>query len=122
MTTRTLTYANAGHSPVIYRPRGGAPRLLKADGAPIGLLTTNSWRNQQLVLAPGDLLLIGTDGLVEQKNATRTMFGYERLLTVVDELGDCSAKMAADQLFEALHSFADAPRDDDQALMVIRGV
>ncbi len=119
--TRRLTYANAGHSPVIYRPQGGSARLLQADGTPIGLLDQSQWHNQQLTLNPGDLFLVGTDGIVEHKNSLRKMFGYERLLTLVDQLGEAPAKMVAEAIFHDLHQFAAQPNDDDQALLVLRG-
>lgn len=121
MATRCLTYANAGHSPVIYRPHGGAARLIQADGTPIGLLDQSKWQNQQLTLNPGDLFLVGTDGIVEHKNSMRKMFGYDRLLTLVDQLGDEPAQAVAEAIFAELHHFAAQPNDDDQALLVLRG-
>jgi len=119
--TRRLTYANAGHSPVIYRPHGGRARLLQADGTPIGLLEQSSWHNQQLTLQPGDLFLVGTDGIVEHKNSMRKMFGYERLLTLVDQLGQQPAQAVAEAIFTEIDHFAKQPNDDDQALLVLCG-
>ena len=120
---RLLTYANAGHSPVIYKPHHKRARLLQADGTPIGLLDQNTWQNQELRLNPGDLLVVGTDGLVEHRNAMRTMFGYDRLLTLIDRFAAFNAQEIAGKLFDAIHHFsANQPSDDDQAVMVIKGI
>lgn len=120
--TRRILYANAGHSPVIYKPHGGPARLLRADGTPVGLLQQSSWSDHTLTLAPGDLLLIGTDGIVDTRNQMRSLFGYERLLTTVDRLAGGSARAIANDLLEILHEFAPHQlREDDQALLVFKG-
>lgn len=121
--TRTVVYANAGHAPVIYRPANGRAELLLADGAPVGLLDHNSWRNSKLTLNPGDLLLVGTDGIVEAKGSQGAIFGYERLLELVDHLADQPVRVLADELFTILQRFApNRQHDDDQTLVLFKGV
>ena len=120
--TRTVLYSNAGHAPVIYRPAHESARLIHADGPPVGLLDQNSWCNCKLTLNPGDLLLIGTDGITDARNRQGTMFGYERLLALVDRLADQPATTIADELFIALHHFAPSRHhDDDQTLVLFKG-
>ncbi|MCB0062315.1 MAG: PP2C family protein-serine/threonine phosphatase [Caldilineaceae bacterium] len=121
--TRQIVYANAGHSPVIYKPHGGPAQLLRADGTPVGLLQQSSWNNHTLTLAPGDLLLIGTDGIVDTRNQMRNLFGYDRLLTTVDQLAGDTARAIGQELLSVLHEFAPHQlREDDQALLVFKGV
>lgn len=121
--TRTVVYANAGHAPVIYRPANGRAALLQADGPPVGLLDHNSWRNSKLTLNPGDLLLVGTDGIIEAKGNQGGIFGYERLLELVDRLAGQPVRVIADELFTVLHRFApNRQHDDDQTLVLFRGV
>lgn len=120
---RELLFANAGHSPVIYRPAGGRPELLRAQSTALGLLALNHCENQALSLGPGDLLVVGTDGLSDARNARGAMFGYERLLELVDEHAGQPAAAISDALFEAVDSFAGSfAQDDDQTLVVIKGV
>ena len=83
-----LVYANAGHSPVIYCPRKGSARLMKADGVPIGILPITQSKDHCLNWEPGDLFVIGTDGLTEARNARNESFGYHRLVALVEELKD----------------------------------
>ena len=59
---REITYANAGHSPVIYCPQNGPAVMLEADGTAMGILPTSLSQNQVIPFHPGDLLIVATDG------------------------------------------------------------
>ncbi|MGC8781634.1 MAG: PP2C family protein-serine/threonine phosphatase, partial [Anaerolineae bacterium] len=119
---RRLRYANLGHSPVIYRPAGGPPRLLEADGPALGMLPVNLAEDQELPFGPGDLLLVATDGFNEARNAQGDMFGYERLLDLAQELADLPAGAIADRLYERVAAFsAGHGQDDDQTLIILKG-
>ena len=118
-----LVYANAGHSPVIYRPHDGPARLLQADGAPIGVLPESLCRDQHLPFGPGDILIIATDGFSEAHSPHGELFGYDRLLELANSLAARPAREIADALFEAIDRFgAGRPQDDDQTLLVLKGV
>ena len=84
--SQKLLYANAGHSPVIYRPVGGRARLLEADSTPIGVLQVSLCKNHQVPLGQGDVLVVATDGFSEARNPDDEMFGYDRLLDLVDHV------------------------------------
>ncbi|PDW02374.1 PP2C family protein-serine/threonine phosphatase [Candidatus Viridilinea mediisalina] len=117
----TLTYANAGHSPVIYQPYDAEPILLRADGTAIGVLAINYSRNQRLRLRPGDLLVVATDGFSDMRGADDESFGIERLLTLVTALRTRSAEGIAAGMFEALDQFGQGrSQDDDQTLIVMK--
>jgi serine phosphatase RsbU (regulator of sigma subunit) len=121
--SQKLLYANAGHSPVIYRPAGGSARMLEADSTPIGVLRVSLCKDHQVALGPGDLLIVATDGFSEARNPHDEMFGYDRLLELVDQSAGRSARAISDALFEAVDSFGvGRPQDDDQTLVVIKGV
>lgn len=117
-----LTYANAGHSPVIYCPAGGKACLLEADGTAVGILPDNLATNQQLRFGPGDLLVAATDGFSEAQDGQGQLFGYDRLLRLVEQQGHQSAAQVAETLFAAINQFASGhPQDDDQTLIVVKG-
>ena len=88
---RTLYYANAGHSPVIYFRAGEKAQILAADGPAIGILPEAQSKNHSLQFRPGDLLVIGTDGLIEASNLKGSLYGYPRLLQNIEDLG-CDAR------------------------------
>ncbi|MEZ4867907.1 MAG: PP2C family protein-serine/threonine phosphatase [Caldilineaceae bacterium] len=122
-TKRSLCYANAGHSPVIYRPRSQRARLVEAINPPIGVLSAPIWHEQTLRMEPGDLLVIATDGLVETGNYGEEPFGYKRLLALVDQVGEAPALEITQTIFAELDRFTPNPsHEDDQTLCVMKGV
>lgn len=78
---------------------------------------------QEISLGPGDLLLVGTDGLTEVRNSTGELFGYERLLQLIDTVGTHTPASIAAAIFYKLTTFAAArKREDDQTLLLIKGI
>ncbi|NJN18381.1 MAG: PP2C family protein-serine/threonine phosphatase [Oscillochloris sp.] len=119
---RALILANAGHSPVIYRPAGGTPQLLRARSTALGLLAVNQCENEIFNLGPDDLLVVGTDGLSDARNQDGEYFGFERMLDLIDLLAKQPAQAISEGLFNAVDRFAEArAQDDDQTLVVIKG-
>jgi sigma-B regulation protein RsbU (phosphoserine phosphatase) len=118
-----LRYANAGHAPVIYCPAGGPARILEADSVPIGVLPISLSENYTLPFGAGDLLVVTTDGFNEASDAGGELFGYERLLSLVEEFSAQPVQVIAYALFDAVDSFAAGrPQDDDQTLIILKGV
>lgn len=121
--TRQLAYTNAGHSPVIYCPAGDSARFLDADVPMIGVLPMLPTRNTTVPLAPDDVLVMATDGLSEAHNADGEMFGYERLLALVEQHRQESAQNIAEALFEAVNGFAGTCEQfDDQTVVIMKGI
>jgi sigma-B regulation protein RsbU (phosphoserine phosphatase) len=121
-TTRTLSYANAGHSPVVYVPVGGEAQLLIADSTPMGVEAWNGAVNQEMGLHKGDVLVIGSDGLNEAQNGQNEMFGYNRLLRLIEDLAHKPARQISADLFQAVDDFsAGHSQDDDQTVVVLKG-
>ncbi|MCU0489986.1 MAG: SpoIIE family protein phosphatase [Chloroflexaceae bacterium] len=121
--TQRLIYANAGHSPVIYRPRDGAPLLLRADSTAIGVFAVSHSKNQTIQMRQGDLLIVATDGFSDARNHSDETFDHERLLYMADRLVQKSAQEIGQALFDAVDRFSSGrPQDDDQTLVVIKGM
>lgn len=121
---QTIVFANAGHSPVIYIPFGQSAQLLLADEAPIGVLQVCAVKNQRIQLKRGDVLIIGTDGLVEDYNLGIDLTtSYNWLLRKLELLVDRSARSVAETLFGSLQDLSRAEgQKDDQTLVVIKCV
>lgn len=101
-----LTYVDAGHGHWMHRPvAGAARRVASVGGPPIGIDPGVRYESGTLDLAPGDRIVVFSDGLVEQQNRGGERFGAERVAAVI------SASRAPDDdvrlLFEALSRFAD---------------
>ncbi len=122
-TSRSMLYANAGHSPVIYCPAGGEPRMLNADSPPLGVLNPSLCRNHSVRLERGDVLVVATDGFNEARSPDESMFGTDRLLNLVAISSDMPARAIGEIMLTAVDAFSlGRPQDDDQTLVVIKGV
>jgi sigma-B regulation protein RsbU (phosphoserine phosphatase) len=121
--TRTLTYCNAGHNPplVIRRNPDGSlnHQLLKPTGAAIGLIEDSIFRQEKVVLQPGDLLLIYTDGVVEAPNQHNILFGQDRLIDTASELLDLPAREVLSRVRETLTTFVGSNSFPDDTTYII---
>ncbi len=119
---RQLLFANAGHSPVIFCPHEGEARLLEADGTALGVLPTSLSKDQEIAFGEGDVLVVATDGFSEATNGKDELFGYERLMKVIEKLAVKSAREVVEGLFETVNQYsAGLPQADDQTVIVIKG-
>ena len=78
--TGRLVYSNAGHPPPLI-PGTGEDRWLANTGVPLGILDECSWEQREVQLAPGDVLCLYTDGVIEAEESLDSPFGMERLLS-----------------------------------------
>lgn len=117
-----LVYANAGHAPVIFLPRGGAPQLLEADSTPLGVLPLSLAENFTIPLAPGDVLVVATDGFSEARNPDGEMFGIPGLMEAIQTLAPRTAREISDALFERIAEYSQGTMDDDQTLVIVKRI
>lgn len=120
--TRTVVYANAGHSVVIYRPVEGPVQILEATGLPLGIFDATDFEEQVIRLAGGDLLVMCSDGFPEASNHAGELYGYDRLLQVIEANHAGAAKEIAGLLAQEITEFAaGCEQSDDQTLIVMKG-
>lgn len=121
--TGVLTYANAGHNPPLCFRADGAGKVqpLPQTGIPLGMFEGKSWGRESVRLAPGDVLLLYTDGITEAQNGREEMFGSERLLRTARQNLSASAEGFQNALLDAVGGFVgETPQFDDIALMVLK--
>jgi phosphoserine phosphatase RsbU/P len=125
LATRSLTYVNAGHNqPMVLRgpSAAGVPGLdrLVIGGLPLGIMRDARYECGEVTLAPGDRLVIFTDGVVEAENEAADEFGEGRLLTEL-QLGRGSlASDALKRLMSSVDAFVGpAPQHDDITCLIL---
>jgi serine phosphatase RsbU (regulator of sigma subunit) len=120
--TGSLTFANGGHNPPLLRRASGAVEELDADGAPAGLLPYVGFEMGRTQLAPGDLIVLYTDGVVEAGVENGDPFGEERLTDLVA----ASGRLSPDELGRLIHAAVvehagdTAARRDDITVAALR--
>jgi phosphoserine phosphatase RsbU/P len=119
-TTGRLTWVNAGHNwPVLRHPSGQIERL-ETGGWPLGFAKGARYECGETTLAPNDLLLIFTDGLVEAENDREEEYGEPRMLETLAEARG-SAREVLKQLMSSADAFVGLTRQhDDITCLVLR--
>jgi len=120
----TIQYINAGHlPPYLLRKSNGVleSHRLETGGPVMGLLPGANYQQGEEFVAPGDLLVAFSDGVVEATNDAGEEFGDKRLLLVIQEFWDSSAMDIRNAIHKRLKDFTgDLPVMDDQTLIVVR--
>lgn len=102
-----IRFANAGHDPMVFfrKKNGKADLITEASGLPIGIMDDQTFETGEIDFEPGDLLLLTSDGIKEQKNPKGEIFGSERLQRSVEV---SAAEMGSDGVISRV--MADALR------------
>ncbi|MFC1760753.1 PP2C family protein-serine/threonine phosphatase [Planctomycetota bacterium] len=120
---RSLVWAAAGHEPALwYHSATRKIEELPNTGMPIGVLDTAKYEQAgPIVLASQDILIIGTDGIREARNAQGNEFGRDRLYRVLRKNAHQSAEAVSATIIAAVLAFlGTAPRTDDITLVAIK--
>ncbi len=82
--TGMMTIANAGHlPPIIKKHDGSIKRMSPAGGSPLGMLSGMKFLQETEELAPGDTIVLYTDGVIESMNVRLELYGYDRFEKLV---------------------------------------
>jgi len=123
METHEVSYANAGHGPAyrFWAAKQSFDRLLPT-GTPFGFPQIPQGGSAQLApLQPGDMLVLGTDGVVEVRNEQNQLFGTQRLLNLVRGYAPLPLAELVRRVSIAVREFHGRPLPpDDTTLVIIR--
>ena len=115
-----LSWSNAGHSPCVVASVGGATDL-PALMPPLGVLESLEATTRRLALEQGDVVVIGSDGIIEQPSMSGEAFGEARFQAVLGAVRRGSSSVIGSSLLEAVHRYAgNAPQSDDRTVIVLR--
>lgn len=115
-----LLYASAGHHPPLLL-HDGQTRSLELGSLPLAISDQADYELHQVGIAPGDAVILYTDGVTEASNPDDELFDVQRLEAVARRHAAGSASELLDAVLEAVWEFvADAPQSDDITLLVLR--
>jgi hypothetical protein len=119
-----LHYINAGHCPPLLARRWRETteiRPLDGGGPVLGLLPNARYREEQVDLCPGDLVVLYSDGVIEAANAEGEEFGEERLRALISAHASCSPEEVRQAVLQAVRQFAGSREfADDLTLLAVR--
>ncbi len=117
-----LVYANSGHElPLLWKAASGnVYRTPAAGGIVLGVTRDISPIKQELYLAPGDVLLMFTDGAIEARNHAGEIYGNKRLYASLAANAHLPAQMIVEAIKDELFSFSGGKLYDDMTLLALK--
>jgi phosphoserine phosphatase RsbU/P len=120
---RTVHYINAGHNNPILRRGAGPIERLDVGGLPFGIMPEATYEAATITLAPGDWLVVFTDGLVEAVNSREEEYGESRLLSAIEAGRSVEPADLLRRLMNELDIFVgNTPQHDDVTCMLLKSV
>jgi len=117
-----MTLGSAGMPPaLIYRAERRVVEENSLRGVPLGSLTAYSYRECSLSLAPGDVVVLMSDGYPERFNGKNEMLGYESAKSVLLEIAILPPQEIIEVFVKIADRWADGrPQDDDMTFVVLK--
>jgi sigma-B regulation protein RsbU (phosphoserine phosphatase) len=120
--THEMTLVNAGHMSPIIRRVDGTPEEFPEDivGLPIGVVDDVPFEGVTRVVAPGETVVIYTDGVSEAMDARQNLYGLDRLRSLITAgaNGAADPKALGEKILADVKTFAGGyPQNDDITLM-----
>lgn len=116
-----LSFVNAGHNPPLLVRRNGEVEYLTTKSILLGAFDFANYKEMTTQLAPGDVVVMYTDGVTEAVNSANEMFGDERLEELIVKIRDRSADQIQNTILDEVSSFTgDLPQGDDITLITLK--
>ncbi len=118
-----IRYHSCGQAPLLhYRSRTGQTDVLTASTLPFGILPDMPLEDPgPVIMEPGDIFALISDGIFEQADTNGEQFGIERTLEVISGHGDRSMDELVDEINTAVVSHAwGAMQDDDMTIVLVK--
>jgi serine phosphatase RsbU (regulator of sigma subunit) len=113
--TGAMTYCNCGHNPPLVLRKGEVTfEPLRNCGPPLGVVDDMNYVPRSIALAPGDMLLLYTDGVTEAETSQADQFGMKRLEQAILETRSHPARSVVEHVIKRVAEFArGTPQSDD---------
>jgi sigma-B regulation protein RsbU (phosphoserine phosphatase) len=117
----TFEYANAGQEHPFVMRADGNDAILSSGGPPLAMLEWFEYGSEVYPLAPGDTIVIYSDGIPEAMDPEGTMFGHERLHALLGSMrGESPEAMLEKSLAAVAAHTRGAPRSDDITIVIVQ--
>jgi phosphoserine phosphatase RsbU/P len=118
--TRELRYINCGHPAALLIRASGAVERLEATALPIGIFAAWKCDEKTVILAPGDVLVAFSDGVLEAGVERGDEFGEARLIAALDLVRAGELEPLLDAIVGEVLRFSPDAQSDDVTLVALR--
>jgi sigma-B regulation protein RsbU (phosphoserine phosphatase) len=119
--TGQVDYSNGGHNLPYHLYQRGVSPLENLGGRVLGLVEQSPYASGRMVLAPGEALLLYTDGVTEAMDSRERLYSDQRLAEFLASNHGSSPRQIVDDLVSDVRSFAGAaPQSDDITALALR--
>jgi sigma-B regulation protein RsbU (phosphoserine phosphatase) len=120
-STGRLDYVNAGHNPPYVVTQDGSLSELAPTGMPVGMVESVPYGAESVVLDPGAMIAIFSDGITEAENGSDEFYGEERLMEMLVREHAEEANVVLERVCSDVAAFAgDRSQSDDITLLILR--
>ena len=113
-----LAFVNAGHNPPVLLRGDGSVARLATGGMVLGAFEDAEYEQGEVAVAPGDRLVLFTDGITEACGADDDEFGDDRLIAAIRDSGTADPATLVDRVFSDVARFRVGPIGDDATMLV----
>ena len=118
LTTRVLSYVNAGHCPPLLLRADGTQQALEATQPVLGLGLSDDFEVRRVALKPGDTLALYTDGISEAADGNGSEFGSDGVLRALVGSIALPPKEQYQSIFQRVREYASGKLTDDATLVL----
>ena len=118
---RNMSWVRAGHDPAVwYDPSTGQFEELHGEGTALGVDESLQFvQYQKSGLKKGQILLLSTDGLWETQNPSGSMFGKDKIIEIIRQKHESSAREILDAIVLELENFRQSREPEDDVTLVV---
>jgi sigma-B regulation protein RsbU (phosphoserine phosphatase) len=117
---KIIRWVNAGHDPAVtFDPDSGNFEELEGHSLPLGVSERATYQEFQRKILPGQIILIGTDGIWESQNARGQMFGKERFRHVISAHARKTAQEILQAVIDEIDGFCHPLENEDDVTLVV---
>lgn len=130
ISTGSFSFADAGHELMMLYSDGQWQPIPKKKGLPLAVVSPRTpadplhpvkYRDQCILLQPGDMIFQYTDGITEATNIRDEMFGEDRVLQAADSAPSADPQAVVNHIHSQIDAFVgDAPQFDDMTMLCLK--
>jgi sigma-B regulation protein RsbU (phosphoserine phosphatase) len=116
-------YSNAGHDNPFLIKKNKQIKRLKKGGIVLGIMPEYAFEDETVVIQPGDILVLYSDGIIDAQNLKKERFGEEQLADLLKKNRSKSAQDIIDAVVDGVNVFShNMQQSDDITIVVVKRV